>query len=317
MTLPGKPRICGIIIHWHDEERLQELVEAWPTDPRFELLIVDNGSAKAMPNDTRIIGGKGNLGFAGAVNLGARSTEAPLVLIMNSDVRPRAGAIESLIRGFDRWPDTAALAPRLLGPDGRSQCRWQLRPLPKISTLLIHSLLISAGLGRSTEAAPGERIEQPAAAALAIRRQVLEEMGGFDERFYPAWFEDVDFAKRLQLSRHLIRYWPEAEFEHQLGSSVPRLGFGRFLRTYYTNLRRYLSKHHGRSWSLLSRLLIVISALLRLILVPIRKPRHAPTRFAAAKGLMGLAMSSACGWPLAATGDSPLRSSAENIDTSQ
>lgn len=315
MTVTSNPQLSGIVVHWHDEVHLQELVEAWPTDPRFELIIVDNGSTMPLPDTVPILGGKENLGFAGAVNLGIRSTAAPLVLIMNSDVCPRIEAIESLVRGFDRWPDTAALAPRLVGPDGASQSQWQLRPLPQVWTLLMHSLLLPMGQGSPDEPASGAIVEQPAAAALAIRRQVLDRLGGFDEQFYPAWFEDVDLAKRLQQERDLVRYWPEAVLNHKLGSSVVRLGFGSFLRIYYRNLRRYLCKHHGRPWSLVSRLLLVPASLLRLILLPIRKPQRAASRIDAAKGLMGLALDSLIGWPGSGRDDLSLPSSPERPGT--
>ena len=82
------------------------------------------------------------------------------------------------------------------------------------------------GQGSPDEPASGALVEQPAAAALAIRRQVLDRLGGFDEQFYPAWFEDVDLAKRLQQERDLVRSWPEAVLNHKLGSSVVRLVSG-------------------------------------------------------------------------------------------
>ncbi len=169
----------------------------------------------------------------------------------------------------------------------------------------MHSLLLPAGQGSPNEPATGALVEQPAAAGLAVRRRVLEELGGLDERFYPAWFEDVDLAKRMQRRGQTIRYWPEAVFDHKLGSSVTRLGFGRFLRIYYTNLRRYLSKHHGWHWALVSRAILVPASLLRLMLIPIRKPRRATTRGEAAKGLIGLASNSLIGWPPAVTDEPP------------
>src|SRR5260370_28017084 len=42
------PLLAGIVAHWHDETNLGELVAAWPRDPRFELVVVDNGSSAAL-----------------------------------------------------------------------------------------------------------------------------------------------------------------------------------------------------------------------------------------------------------------------------
>jgi len=291
------PRLCGIVVNWFDEGRLADLVEAWPADDDLELLIVDNGSTQALPARTRTLDGGRNLGFAGAINLGLRNTEAPLVLVMNSDVCPRPGALASLIQGFERWPDAAALAPRLVSTDGSSQFRWQLSSLPSVSTLLLQALLLPATGQVRTELEPGQSVEQPAAAALALRRQVLVELGGFDESFFPAWFEDVDLAKRMQDSEHRIRYYPEAEFTHHLGCSIPRLGYGRFLRIYYSNLCRYLGKHHSELWARVARYLLIPASLLRLVLLPIRIPTKAATRREAALALWRLAMDAASGWP--------------------
>lgn len=297
MSPDPAPRLTAIVIHWHDEVGLRRLVDCWPDDPTLELLIVDNGSQGDLPTGFPILGHGVNRGFAAGVNLGLRRARAPIVLILNSDLRPAPGAMEALLDGFQRWPDAAALAPRLVGPEGRRQTRWQIRSLPHPTTLLLQSMLIPAGEGPSTEPAGGDLIEQPAAAALAIRRETLVQLGGFDERYFPAWFEDVDLARRMRTAGMRIRYCPTAELEHDLGTSVQRLGYGPFLRIYYTNLRRYLDKHHGRSWSLASRLLLAPAALARLLWLPLRKPRRAATRREAAAGLIALASHTLTGRP--------------------
>ena len=289
-------RLCGIAVNWHDEERLQRLVEAWPEDDSCELIILDNGSTEPLPEGVEVLALGRNFGFAGAVNLGLQQTRATLVLVMNSDVCPRPDAIESLIHGFDLWPDAVALAPRMVGHDGSSQAGWQLRPLPSLTTLLLQALLLPATGEVSSEPGTGALLEQPAAAALAFRRDALLELGGFDEAFFPAWFEDVDLAKRMTDAGMPIRYCPEAEFQHQLGSSIPRLGYGGFLRIYYSNLCRYLRKHHGRFWAGLARVLLIPASLLRLALVPLRRPRRASTRREAARGLWWLALGAMTGW---------------------
>ena len=100
----------------------------------------------------------------------------------------------------------------------------------------------------------GGRLLVGAAAALALRR---ESFAGFDADFHPAWFEDVDLAKRMKDAGLVIRYWPAAVFRHELGSTVPRLGYGPFLQIYYRNLIRYLRKHHGALWALAARVALI------------------------------------------------------------
>ena len=305
MSTATTPILSGIAVHWHDEERARELSAAWPADPRFELIIVDNGSREELAVERgQVLRPNRNLGFAGAVNLGIRESRAPIILILNSDVRPEPGALENLLAGFDRFPEAAGLAPRLVGSDGKSQSRWQLRALPSPATLLLQALMLPIGQGPRNEPRSGSSVEQPAAAALALRREVLEAVDGFDETFYPAWFEDVDLAKRLSENGNSIRYWPQAQFVHHLGASVPQLGYGSFLWVYYANLCRYLRKHYNRLLPMTAQGLLLPTALVRLALLPIRAPKLARGRKDAAGGFLLLALGALSGWRLP-RGNSP------------
>jgi GT2 family glycosyltransferase len=282
------PLLSGVVVHWHNEEPLAELTAAWPRDPRFELLVVDNGSEGELAlGPARLIRPGRNLGFAGGANAGIAEARAPIVLLLNPDAVPEPGALERLLEGFAEYPDTAGLAPRLTGLAGEPQWGWQLRRLPSPGALLRHTLpLGGSGGGLETEPAAGDPVEQPAAAALALRRSALEAVGGLDEGFQPAWFEDVDLARRLAAAGSVLRYWPAARFRHGLGSTVPRLGYGPFLSIYYRNLVRYLGKHHGAGWALGARLLLIPGMLVRLLLLPLRRPARAASRGEALRGIL-------------------------------
>lgn len=293
------PQLSGLVIHWHNEPELAQLAAAWPLDdPRFELIVVDNGSSRplALPAGVRRVNPDTNLGFGGGVNAAAAVARAPLLLILNPDAFPEPGALEALLAGFSALPDAAGLAPCLLDPDGRPQFGWQLQRLPSPGSLLAQSLFLPISRGLEQEPPEGAALEQPAAAALALRREALERIGGFDSRFYPAWFEDVDLARRFRDAGLALRYWPAARFRHHLGSTVPRLGFGRFLWHYDRNLLRYLAKHHGRGWTVLVGLALVAGTLARLLLLPLRRPRRAASRGEAARGLVRVLGGLLSGW---------------------
>ncbi len=281
------PLLSGIVVHWRNEAELAGLVAAWPDDPRFELIVVDNGSEGELPaGKFRLVAPGENLGFAGGANVGAAVARGEILLFLNPDAHPEPGSIDRLIEGFRDLPDAAGLAPKLLGKEGGSQHRWQLRPLPSPGTLLLQTLLIPAGRGPAEEPAAGARIEQPAAAALALRREAFERVGGFDAGFFPAWFEDVDLAKRMGREGMALHYWPAAVFRHGLGSSIPRLGYGPFLSIYYDNLDHYLRKHHGGLWAGVARGTLAFGLLVRLALVPLRRPARTGSRREAALGLV-------------------------------
>ncbi|HEY0512314.1 MAG TPA: glycosyltransferase family 2 protein [Thermoanaerobaculia bacterium] len=291
-----EPLLTGIVIHWRNEDLLAELAAAWPRDPRFELLVVDNGSSSPLPDGARVLRPGRNLGFAGGANLGIAAARGEILLILNPDVIPEPGALDRLLEGFAAFPDAAGLAPRLVGPAGESQAAWQLRRLPTAFECVLHALPLPGLAGGGPKPAAGDRVEQPAAAALALRRQALAQVGGFDPEFHPAWFEDVDLARRLRQAGLALRYWPAASFRHQLGSTVPRLGYGPFLFIYYRNLTRYLAKHHGRAWAMAARVALVPGIAVRLLALPFRRPRRATSRREALQGLLAVLAGALTGW---------------------
>ncbi len=259
--------------------------------------MVDNGSSAPLRlGPARLVRPGRNLGFAGGANAGIAAAGAPILLILNPDAIPEEGALDRLVEGFAAFPDAAGLAPRLTGPDGEPQHGWQLRRIPSVGRLLLHTLPLGGGPDVREEPAAGSAVEQPAAAALALRREAVQAVGGFDESFHPAWFEDVDLARRLRDKGLVLRYWPRARFRHALGSTVPRLGYGPFLWIYYRNLTRYLAKHHGQAWALAARLLLLPGILIRLVLLPLRRPRRAASRAEAFRGLLAVLAGAVSGW---------------------
>jgi GT2 family glycosyltransferase len=293
------PLLTGIVVHWRNEELLAELVAAWPRDSRFELLVVDNGSTvpwPPLPEGVRVLDPERNLGFAGGANFGIAEARGEILLILNPDVVPDDGALERLLEGFAALPAAAGLAPRLTGPAGEPQAAWQLRKLPSPWQLVLHAFPLPRLSAAGPEPAAGDTVEQPAAAALALRRQALARVGGFDPGFHPAWFEDVDLAKRLQGEGLVLRYWPAARFRHRLGSTVSRLGYGPFLFLYYRNLTRYLAKHHGRGWAWAARAALIPGIAARLLALPFRRPRRAASRREALAGLLAVLAGALSGW---------------------
>jgi GT2 family glycosyltransferase len=170
------------------------------------------------------------------------------VLLLNPDAAP--------VRGIDKLaeavmnPGIGAAAGTLTGADGRRQDGFNIRSFPSPLTLAFEVL----GLNRLapwnpvnrryrtmwTAANAGE-VEQPAAAFLMLNRDAWRSVGGFDEGFYPLWFEDVDFCYRLRERGYRILYIPEAEARHIGGHSAARLGWDSRQVFWYGSLLRYAS----------------------------------------------------------------------------
>lgn len=277
-----------------------------PEGPRTSLVVVDNdgGALDAAALSTRwpgsmLLVNETNRGFGPAVNQAAKVAKGDVLLLVNPDARAEGEPFGAIARAFDENPGAVAVAPRLiddvqgpasrvqgartaLAPPGREdQFTFQLRRLPRLADDARELLLIDhvAPDSRSRRRfryadrdpdAPLE-VEQPAAAALAVRKSAFEDIGGFDERFVPAWFEDVDLCARL-LERGPILYWPAARFLHRGGAASEALGYARFLPAYYRNAILYRRRRYRLPARAAYRGLLAAGMVLRLAALPLRRP---------------------------------------------
>ncbi len=183
----------------------------------FELVAVDNGSrdggpalvARDWPEATWVRCPR-NRGFSAAINAGLRASRAPAVALLNADTVPRPGWLEALARALAAAPpDVGALTSKMISledPNRLDDCG---------DTLSWQGAAAKRGHGRpvSELVEPDEVLSACAGAALC-RREMLEDVGGFDETFF-AYLEDVDLGLRARLRGWRCRYVPEAEILHQ------------------------------------------------------------------------------------------------------
>lgn len=281
--------------------------------PKASLVVVENGGAlppaeiESLWPGATILVNDANRGFGPAANQGADAATGDVLLFLNPDTRAEGDPFSAIARALDAHPEAVALAPRLLDfdetqssipnlqssipllspPDREDQFTFQLRRFPSLASdarellLLDHLAPNNPGRRRARYAdierdSPFE-VEQAAAAALAVRRDVFQRLGGFDGRFVPAWFEDVDLSARLA-NEGTTLFCPEARFRHRGGVSSSALGYARFLPIYYRNALRYRRLHYGAAARLLYRPLLAAGMLLRLAALPFRPAPPRPRR---------------------------------------
>ena len=102
-------------------------------------------------------------------------------------------------------------------------------------------------------------------ACLLTRRDVLEEVGPFDENFF-VWFEDVDWCYRAHRSNHRSTCCEEAVFIHEGGKSFAPLSKQMRKKWFFRSMIQYFKKHKGgRQWRVLVGLLIAEEAAVYII----------------------------------------------------
>jgi GT2 family glycosyltransferase len=294
---PSSCALSILIVSWNARELLARGLRSLTPCPH-ELIVVDNasadGSADMVARDfpaVRLIRHDTNAGFAGGVNLARRHACGERLLLLNPDVDATLPAIDELIAALNRDGRIAAVGGRLVDEDGTPQRGFNVRRFPTLATFAVDLLLIDhlwpdnpvsrRYLARDLPPDLALDVDQPAAACLMLRASVFDEVGGMDERFHPAWFEDVDLCKRIKGAGYRVRYEPRATFIHRGGVAKETLGLGAFSLAWYRNMTRYARKHHGAIGWLIVKALIVTGMLLRIAASALRGDRAATRAFAA------------------------------------
>lgn len=241
----------------------------------LHVLVVDNASTDdtvvAIPTDTRVqvVASGMNLGFAGGVNRAVQESSASYLLLLNPDIE-LLSPIGPLFAAVVEKGHNAATG-LLLNPDGIPQKGFSFRRLPTPAALAFEVL----GINRIWPANPVNRwyrcldldplqpqvVEQPAGACFMFRRDDWEWLGGFDEGFYPVWYEDVDFCRRLLDKGATIWFTPSVRVLHHGGHSVQKIDVGCRQRVWYGSLLRYVAKHFRP----LSRRLVAVTVAVAIV----------------------------------------------------
>jgi len=203
-------------------------------DPQDEVAVVDQDGdadrfgrlAAAHPRIIAIPSQK-NIGFAAGVNLAARHTSAPYLLLLNPDT-----VIDSpVVRALERWlvdhPDTAVVGPRVLDADGSVQASARRFPGPSAALAGRSTWLTNMFPNNwlSQRNLPGRSTSEPldvdwlAGSCLMTRRDVFDRLGGFDERFFLYW-EDADYCRRAAMLGYRRTYVPAVHVLHMGGRSA-------------------------------------------------------------------------------------------------
>jgi GT2 family glycosyltransferase len=204
-----------VVVTWNTREvTLRSLTNLMGGDSQtpVRVLVHDNAStdgtadaiAAAFPQ-VALERGTTNLGFAGGVNAALARSSAPWVLLLNSDAWPGPEAIRAMLACAERHPRAAAVAPRLVRPDGTLEhSTWPQR------YIWPHDVERDVGWA--------------VGAAWLVRREALEDIGPLDAELF-MYAEDIDWCWRARERGWEIWFTPDAVVTH-LGNASGEQRFG-------------------------------------------------------------------------------------------
>lgn len=234
-----------ILVNWNGGSLLRQAVEsliAFPPAVEYEIVVVDNAStddsiALMRSSDAvkrlddlgrlRIIQNTENRGFGSANNQAFEVTQTPLVLLLNPDAEITDGTIDRLIQTVRADSRNGVAGPRILNSDGTLQISVWRNP-PAAWNIFLSSLQLYRVLPRKFR---GElllgghwdhnrkrTVPMLAGSAMLVRRDVIDTVGGFDERFH-MYGEDHDWCWRITQAGWLLVFEPDAVVIHRSGGS--------------------------------------------------------------------------------------------------
>lgn len=251
-------RLAILIVSYNSrsdlETVLRSLTETAPTVPH-EIVVVDNASTDSTPAyirerwpGVRLIASESNLGFAQANNLGIRNTSSELVLLVNPDTIVSGSDVDRLVSVLESQPDVAVVGPRIVDGAGRAELSFgaMISPWAELrQKILVRGndrgvSPITAIVDRMTRRT--RRVDWVSGACLLIRRQDLDQVGGFDPRFF-MYAEDVDLCAAVRAQGRSVLFSAEPQVVHLRGRSgvaAPE----RVRQAYRRSQVAFYAKHH-------------------------------------------------------------------------
>jgi GT2 family glycosyltransferase len=258
----SRPRVDVGVVTWNTRDlsvsALRNLIES-DQQAELRILLRDNGSSdgtvdavRAQHPDVVVDADDRNLGFAAGMNRLIERSDAPWFFALNSDAWPEPGAIGRLVAAAGSAPRIGAVAPRLERPDGSLEHSTHRFPSLRVALrsarpgwvrrhpdLARDELLHGAWL--HDEARP---VDWAVGAALLIRKETLDAIGGFDERFF-MYAEDLDWCWRAHDAGWSVLFYPDAIVRH-VGNASGVQNYGRRRSAaYWRNTYRLYRSRRG------------------------------------------------------------------------
>lgn len=245
LPMAREPSVSIVIVAWREARYLLQCLQSVKDhvrDVAYEVIVVLNepspGLAARMDREVSgvtVMTYRTNLGFGGGVNAAAGVARGERIVLLNDDSMVEPGWLESLGDCLERHPRAAMVGSTYLHTDGSLQEAGSV----------VWSDGTTSAFGDYDGGADWcfeKRVDYCSGGSLLIRKDVWDDLGGFDDRYYPAYFEDIDLALRAGAAGWEVWYQPLSRLRHVRSGSSGRLH--RFL--YERSQGAFLERWSGR-----------------------------------------------------------------------
>lgn len=227
------PLVSVIVVAWRGAPYVLDCLAAVAQSVEgvaYEVVLVLNEPTPAL--EARVAAGlrgatvvrtRANVGFGGAVNLAAGRARGELLVLLNDDAEPHPGWLEHLVDCAFRRPEAAAVGSKVLLQDGTIQ------EAGSVVWSDGWTFTVGRGLAGTTKRFDYERpVDYCSGCSLLVRRRDFEAVGGLDDAYYPAYFEDADLCLKLKAAGREVWFQPRSVVTHRESAST-RSGYRQFL----------------------------------------------------------------------------------------
>lgn len=287
-------KISVVIVSFNAKDFLQRCLESitrYPPSVPYETIVVDNASCDGSPEmvasmfpKVKLIVSAENLGFSAANNRALQISIGEFILFLNSDAELLPRSLDPLLRHFEMHPETGIVGPTEQFESGNSYPT--ICPSPDLAFVFLNHSGLRKRFYRNKRINPyrflweqaqvtGEPVEVDwlSGASLMIRRQVLDEIGFFDEGYF-FYMEETDLCERARRADWKVKFIPESRVIHHGGQSTRQAKNGLLTLSGAMSELYFFKKHRSRIEFLLLAGLFGLEYSFKLLITRRNDPRR-------------------------------------------
>lgn len=274
------PVLAVVIVTYHPGDELRECLDSVARElagVHHEVWIIDNASGEAAGARVRawapsahVVRLAENVGFGAANNVVFARSRAAHFLLLNPDAVLLPGCWTALHDSMVAHADAGAVAPAVIRADGAVQSSAWAFPTLLAEWRGIVRTSGSPADRRAVGARDTVAVDSCSGACLCVPRATIEAVGGFDERYF-MYSEEVDWCRRMWRSGRAVYYVPHARVLHTGQTSSSGEAQRWLIPEHYRGKRRYFLSYHGARAEAALRVIVLLAAAVRLLVIAGRR----------------------------------------------